>query len=148
MKIFSEFKSFAFKGNLIDMAVGIMIGGAFGTVVKSLVDNVFMPPLGILTGRVNFTSKFIALDGRQYPNLNEAKRVGAPVLTYGQFITDMISFLILAFVVFLVAKKIIGALAAHTHDPKSAPALTQDQKLLTEIRDLLKGNAKEAPPQN
>jgi len=97
-----------------------------------------MPPLGILTGRVNFTSKFIALDGRQYANLTEAKRVGAPVLTYGQFITDMISFLILAFVVFLVAKKIIGALAAQTESRKAAPALTQDQKLLTEIRDLLK----------
>lgn len=148
MKIFNEFKSFAFKGNLIDMAVGIMIGGAFGTVVKSLVDNVFMPPLGILTGRVNFTSKFIALDGRGYANLNEAKRVGAPVLTYGQFITDLISFLILAFVVFLVAKKIIGALAAHTENQKAAPALTQDQKLLAEIRDLLKANMRDASPEN
>lgn len=140
MKIFDEFKSFAFKGNLLDMAVGIMIGGTFGTVVKSLVDNIFMPPLGILTGRVNFTSKFIALDGKGYGSLAEAKQLGAPVLMYGQFITDMISFLILAFAVFLITKKVIGALAAHQEKQSTAtaPALTQDQKLLTEIRDLLK----------
>lgn len=67
LMIFKDFKAFAFKGNLIDMAVGIIIGGAFGTVVKSLVDNIFMPPLGILTGKVNFSARFLSLDGHVYP---------------------------------------------------------------------------------
>ena len=137
-KLFSDFKSFAFKGNLIDMAVGIIIGGAFGTVVKSLVDNIFMPPLGILTGRVNFSAKFLTLDGRFYESLAKAKEAGAPVIAYGQFITDMISFVILAFAVFLVTKKAIGAITAHHESPAAAPVLTTDQKLLTEIRDSLK----------
>lgn len=136
--LIQDFKAFAFKGNLIDMAVGIIIGGAFGTVVKSLVDNVFMPPLGILTGRVNFTAKFISLDNKDYESLSKAKEAGAPVIAYGQFITDLISFLILAFAVFILTKKVIGALRNHHETAKSAPALTTDQKLLTEIRDFLK----------
>ncbi|MES2661420.1 MAG: large conductance mechanosensitive channel protein MscL [Verrucomicrobiota bacterium] len=133
--IFNDFKAFAFKGNLIDMAVGIIIGGAFGTVVKSLVDNIFMPPLGILTGRVNFTAKFISLDGKEYSSLSAAKMAGAPVLAYGQFLTDMISFLLLAFAVFIVIKKVIGAI--HHQGQETPAALTADQKLLTEIRDSL-----------
>jgi large conductance mechanosensitive channel len=138
--LIQDFKAFAFKGNLIDMAVGIIIGGAFGTVVKSLVDNVFMPPLGILTGRVNFTAKFISLDNKPYASLSQAKEAGAPVIAYGQFVTDLISFLILAFAVFILTKKVIGALRSHQETTASAPALTTDQKLLTEIRDYLKTN--------
>jgi large conductance mechanosensitive channel len=140
MKVLQEFKNFAFKGNLIDMAVGIIIGGAFGTVTKSLVDNVFMPPLGILTGRVNFTAKFFSLDGQHYETLSAAKAVNAPVIAYGQFITDMISFLLVAFAVFLLVKKAIGAITAHNAKPTdaAAPVLTKDQQLLAEIRDLLK----------
>jgi large conductance mechanosensitive channel len=134
--LFKDFKAFAFKGNLIDMAVGIIIGGAFGTVVKSLVDNIFMPPLGILTGRVNFTAKFISLDGKPHASLLKAKEAGAPVLAYGQFLTDMVSFLLLAFAVFILVKKAIGALT-HQHAEKP-PVLTMDQKLLTEIRDSLR----------
>lgn len=141
--IFKEFKAFAFKGNLIDMAVGIIIGSAFGLLVKSLVDNVFMPPLGILTGKVNFTGKFIALDGKNYETLAAAKAASAPVLMYGQFITDLISFVITAFAVFLVVKKFIGSLLIHS-DKTPAPALTTDQKLLTEIRDLLRGGKDES----
>jgi len=140
--LFKEFKTFAFKGNLIDMAVGIIIGSAFGLVVKSLVDNVFMPPLGILTGRVNFTGKFLALDGKQYETLEIARKASAPVLTYGQFITDLIAFLITAFAVFLVVKKFIGSLLIHAE--KAPAALTADQQLLTEIRDLLKQKEEEA----
>ncbi|GAA5125590.1 large conductance mechanosensitive channel protein MscL [Luteolibacter yonseiensis] len=136
--LIQDFKAFAFKGNLIDMAVGIIIGGAFGTVVKSLVDNVFMPPLGILTGRVNFSAKFISLDNKPYDSLTKAKEAGAPVIAYGQFITDLISFVILAFAVFIVTKKVIGALRTHHETAAAAPALTTDQKLLTEIRDCLK----------
>lgn len=140
--LLKDFKAFAFKGNLIDMAVGIIIGGAFGTVVKSLVDNIFMPPLGILTGRVNFSAKFFSLDGKYYASLTEAKAAGAPVLAYGQFITDMIAFLLLAFAVFIVTKKVIGAITRQHKQQAASPVLTTDQKLLMEIRDhLLKINA-------
>ncbi|MES2438390.1 MAG: large-conductance mechanosensitive channel protein MscL [Verrucomicrobiota bacterium] len=145
--LIQDFKAFAFKGNLIDMAVGIIIGGAFGTVVKSLVDNIFMPPLGILTGKVNFTAKFIALDGKSYPSLAQAKTAGAPVLAYGQFITDMIAFLILAFAVFVLTKKVIGALKSHQETAAAAPVLTTDQKLLTEIRDSLQRLGAEMNPE-
>jgi large conductance mechanosensitive channel len=147
--IFKDFKAFAFKGNLIDMAVGIIIGGAFGTVVKSLVDNIFMPPLGILTGRVNFSAKFIPLDGKSYANLTEAKAAGAPVLAYGQFFTDMIAFVLLAFAVFIVTKKVIGAITRQHKEQAASPVFTTDQKLLMEIRDNLAkvtANSGEAKP--
>lgn len=128
-----EFKEFAFKGNLIDMAVGIIIGGAFGTVVKSLVDNVFMPPLGLLLGRVDFKAMKVVLR----PGEGEA----APVtLNYGQFITDMISFLLLALAVFLVVKKAMEALR-RKDTPAAPPAPPKQELLLEEIRDLLKTRA-------
>jgi large conductance mechanosensitive channel len=129
--MFKEFKEFAFKGNLIDMAVGIIIGGAFGTVVKSLVDNIFMPPLGLLLGRVDFKAMKVVLR----PAEGEAT---TPVtLNYGQFITDMISFLLLALAVFLVVKKAMEAL--RRKDAPAAPAAPPRQEmLLEEIRDLLK----------
>jgi len=142
--LIKDFKAFAFKGNLIDMAVGIIIGGAFGTVVKSLVDNIFMPPLGILTGKVNFTAKFISLDGRDYPSLAKAKEAGAPVLAYGQFLTDMISFVLVAFAVFILVKKAIGALTTGQHE-EAPPVLTTEQKLLTEIRDSLNRLTPDSP---
>ena len=139
-----EFKEFAFKGNLIDMAVGIIIGGAFGTVVKSLVDNVFMPALGKVTGGINFTEKYVNLnfpDGEK-PPYAEALKAGEPVVGYGQFFTDFISFLILAFAVFVIVKKALGAIKKEEAkpDPKP-PEPTAEEKLLTEIRDLLKSKA-------
>lgn len=137
-----EFKEFAFKGNLIDMAVGIMIGGAFGTVVKSLVDDVFMPIIGRLTGGINFSDKYFDLAGKVSPPtpLEEAAKVeGAVLLTYGNFITSFLSFLILAFVVFLVIKKFIGALKKDEEKPKEDPKPSEEVQLLTEIRDALKG---------
>jgi large conductance mechanosensitive channel len=132
--MFKEFKEFAFKGNLIDMAVGIIIGGAFGTVVKSLVDNVFMPPLGMLLGRVDFKAMKVTL--------RAAEGDAAPVtLNYGQFITDMISFLLLALAVFLVVKKAMERLRKKD-EPAAAPAAPPRQEiLLEEIRDLLKTRA-------
>lgn len=138
-----EFKEFAFKGNLIDMAVGIIIGGAFGTVVKSLVDNVFMPVLGKVTGGVNFTEQYLNLnfpDGKKVPYA-EALKNGEPVIGYGQFLTDMISFLLLAFAVFIVVKKALGALRKEEAKPTPPPEPTAEQKLLAEIRDLLKQKA-------
>jgi len=134
--MFKEFKEFAFKGNLIDMAVGIIIGGAFGTVVKSMVDNVFMPVLGKITGGVNFSDQYINLAGDNSQPFAEAKAAGLPVIGYGQFLQDFISFLILAFVVFIVIKKVIGSLQKNEEEAPAEPPA--QEVLLTEIRDLLK----------
>lgn len=138
-----EFKEFAFKGNLIDMAVGIVIGGAFGTVVKSLVDNVFMPALGKITSGVNFTEQYINLNFPDGPKLPyaEALKAGEPVIGYGQFLTDIISFLILAFAVFIVVKKALGVLKKEEAKPEAPAEPSTEEKLLTEIRDLLKQKA-------
>lgn len=106
--MFKEFKEFAIKGNVLDMAVGIIIGAAFGTIVKSLVDDVLMPPIGILLGNVDFSAFFVILkEGTALPPYNtllEAKNAGAVTLNYGTFINNVISFLIVAFSVFLVVK--------------------------------------------
>ena len=134
-----DFKDFAFKGNLVDMAVGIIIGGAFGTVVKSLVDDVFMPVIGYVTGGVNFSDHYFVLKGTVPDGmaLENAKKIdGANLLTYGSFVTSFISFVILAFVLFLVIQKFMAALKKKEEAPAPAPA--EDILLLTEIRDLLK----------
>ena len=135
--MFKEFKEFAFKGNLVDMAVGIMIGGAFATVVKSLVDNVFMPPLGMLLAQVDFKKLQIILK----PAVEASEGVAAiPAVTlnYGQFITDFISFILMALVVFLLVKKVISLLHKKAEEPAAAPpAPSNEELLLTEIRDLL-----------
>lgn len=139
--LFKDFKEFAFKGNLIDMAVGIIIGGAFGTVVKSLVDDIFMPVIGRITGGVNFSDHYIVLKGEVPAGmaLENAKKIdGANLLTYGSFITSFISFLILAFVLFLVINKFMAALKKQEAAPAEASAPSEDVVLLTEIRDLLK----------
>ena len=141
--MFKEFKEFAFKGNLVDMAVGIMIGGAFATVVKSLVDNVFMPPLGMLLAQVDFKKLVITLkpgvDAVPATETTEAiAAIPAVTLNYGQFITDFISFLLMALVVFIIVKKVISLLHKKAEEPAPAPPEpSAEQKLLTEIRDLL-----------
>lgn len=139
-----EFKEFAFKGNLVDMAVGIIIGGAFGTVVKSLVDDIFMPIIGALTGGVDFSDKHLVIKG-EVPDGKTAKAAAEAgdvvLLTYGNFITAFISFLILAFVLFLVIKKFMGALKKAEEEPKEDPAPSEEVVLLTEIRDLLSKNS-------
>jgi large conductance mechanosensitive channel len=135
-----DFKEFAFKGNLIDMAVGIIIGGAFGTVVKSLVDNVFMPVLGKLTGGINFTEQYVNLNFPSGPKIPyaQALKAGEPVIGFGQFCTDLISFVLLAFAVFIVIKKALGVLNKEKIAPAAPPAPSAEQLLLTEIRDLLR----------
>lgn len=137
-----EFKEFAFKGNLVDMAVGIIIGGAFATVVSSLVEDVFMPVVGLVTGGVNFSEHFITLRGGDtedavYRTIEAAVNDGAVVLTWGNFVTNFISFLILAFVVFLVIQKFIGAMKKEQAAPAEDPKPSEEAQLLTEIRDLL-----------
>jgi large conductance mechanosensitive channel len=107
--MFKEFRQFAMRGNVVDMAVGIIIGGAFGTIVKSLVDDVIMPPIGLMLGDVDFTNLFVVLkQGTKavgpYANLADAHAAGAVTLNYGQFINNVVSFLILAFVVFMLVR--------------------------------------------
>jgi large conductance mechanosensitive channel len=101
-----EFKEFAMRGNVIDMAVGIIIGAAFGKIITSLVNDVLMPPIGLLLGRVNFTNLFIDLSGQVHDSLAAAKAAGAPTINYGMFINTLIDFLIVAFVIFMLVRQI------------------------------------------
>jgi large conductance mechanosensitive channel len=101
-----EFREFALRGNVIDLAIGIIIGAAFTGVVNSLVNDIIMPPIGMLLGGVNFADLFIPLNGQSYPSLEAAQAAGAPVIAYGQFINTIINFLIVAFVVFLIVRAI------------------------------------------
>ncbi|MGE5392232.1 MAG: large conductance mechanosensitive channel protein MscL [Candidatus Saccharibacteria bacterium] len=103
--MFKEFREFAVKGNAIDLAVGVIIGAAFGKIVDSLVNDIIMPPLGLLVGKVDFANLFINLSGRHYPTLAAAKAAGAPVLAYGNFLNVILNFLIIAFVIFLMVKQ-------------------------------------------
>ncbi len=104
--MFKEFKEFAMKGNVLDMAIGVIIGGAFGKIVSSLLADVLMPPIGLLMGKVDFSSLFFSLNGQPYPSLAAAKTAGAPTLNYGVFLNTLLDFIIVAFVVFLVVKQI------------------------------------------
>ncbi len=101
-----EFKAFAMRGNVIDLAIGIIIGAAFGRIVTSLVNDIIMPPIGLLLGRVNFTDLFINLSGTPYATLAEAKAAGAATINYGLFINTVLDFIIVAFVIFLLVRQI------------------------------------------
>jgi large conductance mechanosensitive channel len=122
--MFKEFREFAMRGNVVDMAVGIIIGGAFGTIVKSLVDDVIMPPIGLLLGNVDFTDLFVVLrEGTApgpYVSLAEAKKVAAVTLNVGMFVNNVVSFLIVAFAVFLLVRG-INRLKREAPAPPSAP---------------------------
>ncbi len=133
MPLFQEFKTFIARGNVIDLAVGIIIGAAFTGIVNSLVADVFMPVLGKLTSNINFTDLFVTLDGETYDNLKAAKDAGAPVIAYGSFINNIINFLIVSFVVFMLVKQINRL--KHAPPPAAPP---EDIVLLREIRDSLK----------
>ena len=106
MKMMEEFKKFALKGNMIDLAVGVIIGGAFNSIVSSLVNDIIMPVLSLFTGKLDFANWFIALDGNTYMTLAEAQEAGAATLNYGNFISGIINFVIMAFVVFMLVKGI------------------------------------------
>jgi len=101
-----EFKAFVMRGNVIDLAVGVIIGGAFGKIVSSLVNDIIMPPIGLLLKGVNFSDLFVALNGQTYATLADAQAAAAPVLTYGNFIKNVVDFLIIAIVIFLMIKGI------------------------------------------
>lgn len=104
--MFKGFKEFAMRGNVLDMAVGIIIGAAFGRIVSSLVEDVIMPPIGVLLGQVDFKEFFISLNGQHYANLAAAKAVAAPTLNYGLFLNTVINFLIVAFAVYLLVQQV------------------------------------------
>ena len=138
-----EFKEFAMRGNVLDMAVGIIIGAAFGTIVNSLVNDVIMPPVGLALGGVDFTNLFAVLrDGAKaagpYASLADAKAAGAVTLNYGVFANSIVSFVIVAFAIFMLVKGANSLKQQQAAAPAEPPAPTKDQLLLTEIRDLLK----------
>lgn len=139
MSILKEFREFAVKGNAVDLAVGIILGAAFGKIVSSLVDDVIMPPIGYVLGGVDFSGLFITLTGQDYPSLQAAKDAGAPVIGYGTFVNTVISFLIVAFAVFLLVKWINRLRRMVEGDAPAVEAPPpREQVLLEEIRDLLK----------
>ena len=131
------------RGNVLDMAVGIIIGAAFGTIVNSLVNDLIMPPVGLALGGVDFTNLFVTLrDGAKaagpYASLAAAKEAGAVTLNYGIFVNSIVSFLIVAFAIFMLVKNANSLKQQQADAPAAPPAPTADQKLLAEIRDLLK----------
>src|SRR5580693_266373 len=136
MSMIEEFREFAFKGNVIDLAVGIIIGVAFGKIVASLVNNIFMPIMGLILGKVDFSNLFIVLNGQHAASLKEAADKGIPVFAYGMFINTVIEFLIVAFCLFFIIKQV----NRFKRPPAAAavPGPSAEEKLLTEIRDLLK----------
>ena len=131
-----EFKEFIQRGNVLDLAVAVVIGGAFGKIVASFVEDVLMPPIGLVLGGSDFSNLFINLSGKDFPSVAAAKAAGAPTLNYGIFLNNVINFLIIAFAIFLVVKTINRLQKPAVPAPPAAP--TKDQQLLTEIRDLLK----------
>ena len=114
-----EFKEFIARGNVMDLAIAVVIGAAFGKIVTSLVEGIIMPPIGLLLGKVDFSSLFIDLSGQHPASLAEAKQKGLPVITYGTFINDVISFLIIAFVIFLIVKAVNRLKAAPPPPPNT-----------------------------
>ncbi len=136
-KFIKEFKEFAVKGNAVDMAVGVIIGGAFGKIVSSIVDDIIMPPIGWLIGGVNFSDLKFTLPTVEIPGV---EKMAAATINYGNFIQTLLDFVIIAFCVFLLVKG-INALARKKKEepvPAAAPEPSNEEKLLAEIRDLLK----------
>lgn len=135
MGFFKEFKEFAMKGNVMDMAVGVIVGGAFGKIVTSLVDDVLMPLIGMATGGID-------LSGLEYkvmiPGIDGGEPMAGAVLKYGAFIQNVIDFLIIAFCIFLMIKAMNKLTAKKEEEPAPAPEPSAEEKLLTEIRDLMK----------
>lgn len=133
MGMVSEFREFIARGNVVDLAVGVIVGGAFGKIVTSLVDQVIMPPIGLITGGIDFSQLKIVLKGA-----DAAAKKAEVAISYGAFLNTMIQFLIIAFVIFLMVKAINSMRRKEAEAPAAPPAPTTEERLLTEIRDLLK----------
>ena len=132
----NDFKEFALRGNVVDMAVGIIIGGAFGKIVTSLVNDVIMPPIGVFMGDVDFSALFIDLSGQGYATLEAAKEAGAATINYGLFINSIVDFVIVALSIFFVIKQMNRFKKKAEEEAPAAPP--KQEVLLEEIRDLLK----------
>ena len=138
MGFIKEFKEFAVKGNVMDMAVGVIIGGAFGKIVTSLVNDVLMPVISTLTGGIDFTNLFVTLGDGDFKTLAAAQEAGAAVLAYGQFIQNIIDFIIIAFCIFLMIKGMNKLNRKKEEPAPEEPKGPTQEELLAEIRDLLK----------
>ena len=139
-KFFEDFKAFAMRGNVIDMAVGVVIGGAFGKITTSLVTDIFMPLLGILTGGINFGGLFYALDGNEYASIEAATEAGVGTLNYGAFIQNIVDFVLIAFCMFLVIK-----FMAKMKKPEPAPAPAKAPRLCPYCRQEIADDATRCP---
>lgn len=135
--MFKEFRTFIMRGNVLDLAIGVIIGAAFGAIVTSLVKDIIMPPIGLLLGQLNFSDLFISLNGQAYPSLKAAQDAGAPTLNYGLFFSAVINFLIIAFVVFIIVRA-VNSMQRKKEAESASVVPTKEEELLTEIRDLLK----------
>jgi large conductance mechanosensitive channel len=141
--VLKEFKEFAMRGNVIDLAVGIIIGGAFGKIVTSLVNDIVMPPVGLLMGNVDFSNLFFDLSMHGYPSLAAAQEAGAPIVKYGVFINNILDFVIVAFAVFLLIRTLNRLKRKQeTAPPPPPPGPTVEEKLLMEIRDALRAQSR------
>jgi large conductance mechanosensitive channel len=139
--MFKEFRDFALKGNMLDLAIGVIIGAAFGAIVSSIVDDLFMPVLGLVLSGIDFSNLFIVLNnptGVAVPSVAAAKELGIPTFNYGLFINAVVKFTIVAFVLFLVVKAVNRMRRQEAAAPAAPPAPTTEEKLLTEIRDAIK----------
>ncbi|MDZ7769128.1 MAG: large conductance mechanosensitive channel protein MscL [Woeseia sp.] len=134
----NEFKKFAMRGNVVDMAVGIVIGTAFTKIVTSLVQDVIMPPIGLALGRVDFSQLYIDLTGSDYASLKAAQEAGAATINYGMFINSVINFIIVAFAIFMVVKAMNTLVRREKETPPEPAAQSAEVLLLTEIRDALR----------
>jgi large conductance mechanosensitive channel len=136
-----EFKEFAMRGNVVDMAVGIIIGAAFGKIVSSLVADVIMPPIGLLMGNMDFSQLYWNLSGTEYASLAAAQEAGAATINYGMFINAVLDFLIVAFAIFMVIRGMNKLKRKEEAKPEEPPKPTAEVELLTEIRDSLRTRA-------
>jgi large conductance mechanosensitive channel len=138
--VLKEFRAFAMRGNVIDLAVGVVIGAAFGKIVSSFVEDILMPPLGLLLGKVDFSNLFINLSGTVYASLADAKKAGVPTLNYGLFLNTVVNFLIIAFAIFLLIQQVnrLQKKEMAPSEPPAPPPPSNEEVLLAEIRDLLK----------
>lgn len=134
----NEFKKFAMRGNVVDMAVGIIIGAAFGKIVSSIVNDIIMPPIGMLMGGVDFSNLFIDLSGGEYASLAAAEAAGAPLIKYGVFINTVLDFMIVAFAIFMVIKGMNRMKKKEEEKPAEPPKPSEEVELLKEIRDALR----------
>jgi large conductance mechanosensitive channel len=133
-----EFKAFAMRGNVVDMAVGIIIGASFGRIVSSFVNDVIMPPIGLLMGNLDFSSLYLNLSATDYPSLAAAEEAGAPVIKYGLFVNNVLDFVIVAFAIFMVIRAMNKLKKQEEEAPPPPAEPSAEVKLLTEIRDSLR----------